>query len=1023
MESKKKYKYQPVDRTKRTILQRWRALQALAWNFVKHTGKQIRRSKLNFCVGFIACMLVVMVTSVLLTVLGTTPVVFLRLAELQNGEYDMTITIDGPNQMNYTLISQVLEEASKIAAKDGHEYETSGEAFTYHSPRMSVSARLIPPVMCSQGGDGVWECNEDSSQRGYMYLIDSDRERRMGCGRDWTLPKLEKGEIHISATLASQLRLKAGDEIFIGMALRNLFGQFWDENLGGSPWTATYYKLKIRGIFDSPGGKFPSSWNRGMLMEIGSFLEWLSEQKISGMNEQDTLNLRQKNLYDYVDFAILNLPPQERLEMYIDQNFDNVQEKVTSFSSEIIYHLGFTVANTDLPILRTYSPFQYLNLFLGLVINVVIFILLFICVILIYSLLVTNVETRTFEIGVFRMFGMKRIQVILLLLLQALSYIAFSYPMGLAVGQLLCWWVFSAIELLISVEIPKTLTPMATFVAGVMGILIPTISSILPIRNALGWNLADSLDVRASKVSAVKIDIDRSETSTVSVNVILMGVMTTGFGVGVYYLLPYALLSFNLGLLLNLFVVLLIGLLLGTTMLAINFQNILEKILIYSLLWWERAAIRDLVGKNMIAHRMRNRKTTMLYAVSLAFIVFVQVSYSLQMESFLYQLQQRNGAYLKVTGNGWDPISQDAAPIPRDIVTRLENFAATSPMIKNSAWISRDLLEISDNFTSLSISNVGRMTSYSCHVYAVSPQLFSATIGFLDVEEFSGNFSLLESLYTSQGSHGFIVGTLFSKNLKAEPGDHVLLTVGRSQGLSPIIRRMTPVGVVNTAPAFTFSPYPSVRTQDILVSFPTFLRMSDGLITSVEDIPLRDFLLMIDPSISDSELETLKRTVENLLDGSSGISIWDYRDQIKPISKANEILAYFFNFTTAVALAVCWFSLNSSMFANVYEQTREISVLRAIGVTKFWMFRIYVYEALILVLSSSLLGAFIGSLVGYTMVIQRALYTQLPIPFVFPTQIMSVVGGSSIVFAVLASLGPVYYLLRLPIVSLMRYTS
>jgi hypothetical protein len=51
-------------------------------------------------------------------------------------------------------------------------------------------------------------------------------------------------------------------------------------------------------------------------------------------------------------------------------------------------------------VLRYYSTLSILNLFLGLVIDVVIFILLFICVVLIYSLLVTNVETRTFEIGI-----------------------------------------------------------------------------------------------------------------------------------------------------------------------------------------------------------------------------------------------------------------------------------------------------------------------------------------------------------------------------------------------------------------------------------------------------------------------------------------------------------------------------------------------------------------------------------------------------------------------------------------------
>lgn len=73
-------------------------------------------------------------------------------------------------------------------------------------------------------------------------------------------------------------------------------------------------------------------------------------------------------------------------------------------------------------------------MFLGLVINVVIFILLFICIVLIYSLLVTNVESRTFEIGIIRMVGATRLEVIGLLLFQALSYSVLSYPIGLGIG-------------------------------------------------------------------------------------------------------------------------------------------------------------------------------------------------------------------------------------------------------------------------------------------------------------------------------------------------------------------------------------------------------------------------------------------------------------------------------------------------------------------------------------------------------------------------------------------------------------
>jgi len=120
-------------------------------------------------------------------------------------------------------------------------------------------------------------------------------------------------------------------------------------------------------------------------------------------------------------------------------------------------------------------------------------------------------------------------------------------------------------------------------------------------------------------------------------------------------------------------------------------------------------------------------------------------------------------------------------------------------------------------------------------------------------------------------------------------------------------------------------------------------------------------------------------------------------------------------------MLVCFFSLDSSMFNSIYGQTKEISLLRAVGVSKWWLYRIYIYEAIIIVLSSSLLGIIIGSVVGYTMVIQRILFTQLPLAFVFPYDIVVVVGISSVVLGFISSFGPIHFLLRMTTVELMRF--
>src|SRR3954470_13126529 len=98
-------------------------------------------------------------------------------------------------------------------------------------------------------------------------------------------------------------------------------------------------------------------------------------------------------------------------------------------------------------------------------------------------------------------------------------------------------------------------------------------------------------------------------------------------------------------------------------------------------------------------------------------------------------------------------------------------------------------------------------------------------------------------------------------------------------------------------------------------------------------------------------------------------------------------------------MAICFFSLTSSMFTNVYEQSKEIAVLRALGLSKGALYRVYVSEAFVLVLASSLLGVLIGLVVSYTMTAQQILFTQLPIPFAFPWFVLLAVLASAAAFA------------------------
>lgn len=123
-------------------------------------------------------------------------------------------------------------------------------------------------------------------------------------------------------------------------------------------------------------------------------------------------------------------------------------------------------------------------------------------------------------------------------------------------------------------------------------------------------------------------------------------------------------------------------------------------------------------------------------------------------------------------------------------------------------------------------------------------------------------------------------------------------------------------------------------------------------------------------------------------------------------SKIKKILDKVFYGLISVTMFLCFFSLSASMTANLYEQKKEVGVLRAMGFTKYRVRALYFYESLILVLTSCSLGVLIGTAVGYTMLLQFNLFLNATAEVFFPWGQFILVVILSIVCAFLSTWGP-----------------
>ena len=114
---------------------------------------------------------------------------------------------------------------------------------------------------------------------------------------------------------------------------------------------------------------------------------------------------------------------------------------------------------------------------------------------------------------------------------------------------------------------------------------------------------------------------------------IVFGVIGVTFGLGIYYFLPLAMLSFNFALILEIFFAILIGMLYGLSLLAFNLQRFVEILLTYIFLFWEKSSMRQMIFKNLTAHKLRNKMTSIIFSISIGFVIFLVVIYKLQIMS------------------------------------------------------------------------------------------------------------------------------------------------------------------------------------------------------------------------------------------------------------------------------------------------------------------------------------------------------------------------------------------------------
>eukprot|EP01022_Parablepharisma_sp_SALTPOND_P016897 TRINITY_DN258_c0_g1_i1.p1 TRINITY_DN258_c0_g1~~TRINITY_DN258_c0_g1_i1.p1 ORF type:complete len:1046 (-),score=35.87 TRINITY_DN258_c0_g1_i1:10813-13857(-) len=969
--------------------------------FIKHSSREICRRLCYFMISLLSCYLAISVALVANTVIGNAPLLFLRMTEINQGEIDLTILPGNDN----TTFPRFLN-CSRMDELVG-------------------GAALLAPRMVFR--DTIAYTDKSRPYNLTMLLLDSEREKTLEIGRKYQPPVLVPGDCAIHRNLANFLGVSIGDTFTVGLTIPEYINVLNALVLkGGKTFPVLAYdyfykfQCKVGAIYSSLEGKVPSGEDDAYFyMEYNHFLK----QFANSTNTVDSpfsseFSAYLQNLDPYQIATEVNTNHPKRMTVYKNNDFDEVQTSMTSFASRVLDKVGFFPVETNMPLLTDLQGLSMAAVFLGIIMNLVVIILAAISSYLIYSLLMISFDTRIFEMGIFRLTGLRKYALCALVIIQALLFVLPALLLGIATSFFYLWAVCRAFEQ----SVQFTFTPVPTTTAFIwaicVGLIVPLLASFVPIRNVLNKTLNASIDMAHSKSQGVHITIEFAQKG-INWNLVAFGIIAIAFGLTVYYLLPLSLLAMDFQLMLWLMLSILLALFIGLVMLALNVQHLIDKLIVYVVLFFETAYMKLVILKNLVAHKIRNRRTGIIFAVVIGFLLFIVVGYTMELENAELTMLMRHGAYLDVN-------AKRGHTIPFDVVIAIEEVLdKNEDIVEGYSWIAEGMtqyqqLRLKDNW----IMDYGRLYKYKIQLNAVPPNFFDVSnqkfISVFQSNE-TTSLSLSEQLYTPRGSQGIGVGSFLANELginAEDPKSTFLLSFER---LGPdVAYESRAIFLLNSCPALRMSR--RLRSsQAAVMSYPLYLQLSNA--TSFTTLAYESVSIKAKGDSTEHYDKLYDELVAVTANMGANVTVWSYSTQAENIESIKKFLDMVFYIIIGLFMLLFVFSLVSSMTANVLEQVKELAVLRAIGMTKWRGAMLYAYEAFVLVLSSSLIGCIIGMIVGYSLSLQRNLYTDLPIEFHFPWVHLVVIVGCSIVCAGISAVSPAVLILTQSVAMLAKSQS
>lgn len=669
---------------------------------------------------------------------------------------------------------------------------------------------------------------------------------------------------------------------------------------------------------------------------------------------------------------------------------------------------GFDI---KLPKAAAIAEFQHVSSPVRAVFGVFAVLALAITGLLIYSLVSVAVEERIREYAILRTLGAKRRNIFALVLAESAVLCLFGVLPGVPAGALAARLFLWVVELAIGAGGPSITLDVGWTTLGLpllAGAVLAVASALLPALNAVRWSIVDALDpMRRGQVRPAPPAEGGSR------GLFLTGAALSAISVVVFFVLPNAFLSMDPSLIGTVILCLLLTILLGFTLVALGILPPVERALL-AVLRGLFGPSAELAAANLGRNRRRNTTTALMFTLSVSFVLFVASLVALFSRTALAMVEQGNGADIRMSGG--DGAEADS----RGELAKVEGVQGVS---RTRTLRSRTDRGIAYDVV---IEDVVGMKHLWVTVFSLDRSFpdVGYTHGIRWDEGGPSDLLAVTGDRTAAGDAGLAPG--------ADPPPAIISTAAaRSVGVSrgDLVRLSFRLGSVRrdarfrvAAVAGAFPGFRGVRSRvsnavgsGILISEAAFDSIAEGLPREALDSV---YFVRTGEGARD-ESAVARRLREDY--GAR----WRFGVESTAEEKRKAEIFYWatqalFGVLLAAAVVVAVFALIASMATSVLERRWEIGVLKALGLRRGHLFRVFLAEASALTLASGACGGAVGFGLAWMFALQAAALIELPVVFTLPWLTFAATGAVSFAAAAVASWLPTVRILRKPAAEIVR---